>query len=139
MSLSTKILKFSILFGAIYFLSISIAHFFELKIPGLFVYFDVISFEYQNKIISMLAFGWAAFFFLGFKLIDLKNNNLIILYIITGAVAIFILIIINISSELARLIEHQSTIAYWMTTIILFVYLLWILVFYIKAHKDAKK
>ena len=52
------------------------------KIPGLFVYFNVNSFEYQNKIISLLAFGWAAFFFLGFKLINSKNIKLIILHII---------------------------------------------------------
>ncbi|MCK5727516.1 MAG: hypothetical protein KAH22_11920 [Thiotrichaceae bacterium] len=37
------------------------------KIPGLFIYYNVTSHQYQDNIISFLAFGWSAFFYAGSK------------------------------------------------------------------------
>ena len=57
------VLRWSILAGAVYFALVAVAHAFGLKVPGLFIYFDVPSHRYQDGIISFLCFGWSAFFF----------------------------------------------------------------------------
>jgi hypothetical protein len=52
MNKSTAILKWLLLAGAVYFLAIAIVHM-------LFVYYDLPSYGYQDRIISFLSFGWS--------------------------------------------------------------------------------
>lgn len=60
-----KILQYSLLAGAAYFLCIAIVHVAGIKVLGLFIYYNVNSYQYQDNIISFLVFGWAAFFYAG--------------------------------------------------------------------------
>ena len=57
------LLRWSIRAGALYFFLVSLAHALSIKLPGLFIYFDVPSQRYQDAIIAFLVFGWSVFFF----------------------------------------------------------------------------
>lgn len=48
--------------GVVYFLFMSAAHATDFKVPGLFVYFDVPSKSYQNKIIAFTCLTYATLF-----------------------------------------------------------------------------
>ena len=63
MSRDATILRWSLMAGAVYFGCIALAHAVGLKIPGLFIYFNVPSHLYQDHIIAFLAFGWATLFY----------------------------------------------------------------------------
>ena len=133
---SRLILQYSLLAGSVYFFSISIAHFFEFKIPVVFIYYDVTSYEYQNKIISALAFGWAAFFYLGFCLCKINLFRLTGFPIFSGLFAIIVLSWVNFSgaTELKSLNGGGSLFPYWISTTLLFVYWIWVFSFYLISN-----
>jgi len=135
MNKARKILKWSLLTGAVYFFLVSAAHIAGIKVPVLFIYFSLPSYAYQDKIISFLAFGWAMFLFSGF--IGLKNNSLdSVKYILfSGAGAIIGLSVVNISAEVKELSSIGDSLAFWLQTLFLFIYLLWLAVFYYQAKK----
>ena len=124
------ILKWSLAAGAIYFLLVAVAHRTGIKLPGLFIYFDVPSFAYQNLIISFLALGWACFFLLGAMLAGRGIVLPVGLHLIAGGVAVAALARINLTGELIAL-AAGSTRAYWIQTGVLGVYLIWLCVFYV--------
>lgn len=126
-------LAYALFVGACYFFAVSIAHLLELKIPGLFVYFDVDSFEYQNKIIAMLAFGWAAFFYLGAQLVKQGVIKYTKLHLVSGIVGIVILSYTHTTKQLSILTESANTFGHWLVTGTLFLYLLLVLFLYRKA------
>lgn len=63
-----------LLFCALYFLAVALAHQLGIKMPMLFVFYDVASERYQDLIISFLAFGWAMLFTIGFWDVELKRT-----------------------------------------------------------------
>ncbi|MBT4035539.1 MAG: hypothetical protein HOB84_02025 [Candidatus Marinimicrobia bacterium] len=85
-----QILKFLLYAGALYFLGVAIAHALGSKIPGLFVYYNVPSYPYQDRIISFLTFGWAGLFFLTARKME---PDLIKLILIIGLVAVIALVV----------------------------------------------
>src|SRR5574337_499996 len=89
-----KILKWLLSIGAIYFLAIAIVHMMGIKIPVLFVYYDVPSYGYQDKIISFLSFGWSVFLLMA-SLDPIKNRGAVKAILIAGLGAIFGLTFIN--------------------------------------------
>ena len=100
--------------GGIYFLLVSIAHFFSLKLPGLFIYFNVPSTAYQDRIISLLTFGWSVFFF-------------------SGAGAIIGLCLINMLTDFNSFSTDINTSIFWLETALLFLYWLSLVFFYRKS------
>jgi hypothetical protein len=106
------VMKWSLAAGSIYFTLVSIAHLLNLKIPVLFVYFDVPSFAYQNRIIGLLSLGWAMFFFLGVKLVNRGLVRYIIFHLVSGVIGIAVFSVINLSSELRELVTG-SMAPYW--------------------------
>jgi hypothetical protein len=63
MSSSERMLRWLLSIGAFYFLAVAMVHMIGIKVPVLFVYYNVPSYGYQNKIIAFLAFGWSLFLF----------------------------------------------------------------------------
>jgi hypothetical protein len=120
-------LKWTLIAGALYFFLVSAAHFFEIKWPGVFVYFNVESFQYQNKIISLLAFGWATYFYASTRFIPLGLIQEILFPVIAGALAILVLSYTNLTQEISRLSADQGTLQYWLGTLFLLVY--WLVLF----------
>jgi len=114
-----KILKALLFIGAAYFFMVGCAHFMEWKIPGLYVYFNVPSLAYQDKIISLLAFGWAGFFYASF-LSPTKNLIKSILFI--GALAIILLTVINVTTDFKSLGRAIDPRWFHLETAVLFLY-----------------
>lgn len=138
MEKNLSILKCLLLLGSIYFFSIAIAHMFSLKIPGLFVYFNVPSYSYQDKIISFLAFGWAISLFVGF-LNPVTNKGIVKSFIVAGIGAIIGLSIINLSVDFSYLAKNIDKNIFWAETIILAMYLFTLTIFYFLAVSKNKK
>ena len=94
MSKSEAILKWLLLGGAVYFLTVAIAHMVRIKIPMLFVYYNVPSYGYQDRIISFLSFGWAIFLFVA-SVDPARNRAIVRAIVIAGLAAVFGLNVIN--------------------------------------------
>jgi hypothetical protein len=135
MGKNAAILKWSILAGSIYFLGISIVHMFGLKVPGLYIYYDVPSNMYQDRITSFLAFGWSAFFFVASS-DPQKHIILVKAILISGAVAIIGLSVINATTNFYDLSAHSQVWAFWMETSGLLVYWLWLVILYLHFKKE---
>jgi hypothetical protein len=104
-----RVLRYSFLAGALYFGAIALVHLFGIKVPGLFIYFTVPSHQYQDSIISFLAFGWALFFYRGFR--DPANGGAITL---AAGVALLGLANINLSTDFAQLDAAVTTAPFWL-------------------------
>ena len=101
-----KKLRIVLLLGSIYFYLVSILHFIGFKIPMFFIYYDVESTIYQDRIISVLSFMFATFLFAGYKL----SSSEIIKYILfAGFVGVFGLALNNF---LTRNVFRNNSI-YW--------------------------
>jgi hypothetical protein len=131
-----NILKISLLAGGIYFFLVTVAHAINLKIPGLFIYFNVPSYAYQNKIISGLSIGWSVFLFTAFITL---SKSVIKSIIIAGAVILIMLIYINCSTDFKSLSSSINVNVFHLETGILFIYWLWLVVWYNKLKNDLNQ
>jgi len=61
-----KIYRTLLIICAVYFIVVTIAHQMGIKLPMLFVFYNIPSERYQDLIISFLSFGWAMLFGIGF-------------------------------------------------------------------------
>ncbi|MCU0332731.1 MAG: hypothetical protein MUE64_09200 [Ignavibacteriaceae bacterium] len=136
MKKDSVILKLSLLAGAIYFFLIAAAHLSGLKIPGLYIYFDIPSYPYQDNIVAFLALGWSIFFYTAFTDV-LKNIALIKAILIAGAAAIIVLSIINFKTDFQLLNSNVDINIIWLEVFILFIYWLWLVVFYFRLKKNS--
>jgi hypothetical protein len=137
-STARSVLRFSLLPGAAYFLLVAVVHQFQWKVPGLYIYFDVPSFAYQDMIISALAFGWAAFFVLGFVLAGTGRFRLVWLQLSAGLVALATLVRVNTIGEL-RVFVDDLTRPYWIQAGVLGLYLAELVVVYALALQDQRR
>ena len=138
MSKDGKILRWSLMAGALYFGCIAIAHSIGLKIPGLFIYFNVPSHPYQDQIIGFLAFGWAMFFYVA--AVDPVNAPLPVKAILlSSAVAICGLSGINALSDFASLAAGINVFVFWLQTILLLAYVSWLFIFYQRSRPSIAR
>ena len=100
-----QILNFLLYAGAVYFLLVAIVHFLGIKIPGFFVYYNVPSQAYQDRIISFLTFGWSGLFFLTARKVD---SDLIKLILVIGLVAVIALVVNTIITDFQQLDQSLS-------------------------------
>lgn len=136
MKKNSTILRLSLLTGTLYFFLMSVSHFLGLKIPGLFIYFDIPSYPYQDSIISSLALGWSLFFYTAFTN-PVKNIDLVKTILIAGAAAIIILSLINIRTNFSLLNNSASIKIIWLEIALLFIYWLWLVVIYFRVKKSC--
>jgi hypothetical protein len=94
MTTRSTMLKWLLLIGALYFLAVSAAHMMRIKVPLLFVYYNVPSYDYQDRIISFLSFGWSLFLFIAARDPE-ENRTLVKAILVAGIAAIFGLHMIN--------------------------------------------
>ncbi len=134
MSTNYRILKWSLFAGALYFFSVSIAHMLGFKVPVLFIYFNVPSHAYQDRIISFLAFGWAVFFFTAFTNPQ-KNSTLVKAILVAGAGALIGVAMINSTTDFQALDPAINVTVFWLEAAGLFVYWLWLVVFHFWSSK----
>jgi hypothetical protein len=133
MNNSAKLLRFSLLAGALYFAAVALVHTFGVKVPGLFIYFNVPSNAYQDQIISFLTFGWAALFYVA-SISPATNRNSVLAVLISSVVAIFGLVRINAFSDFQALSPDISVSPFWVQTTLLAAYVGWLVVLFIKTR-----
>lgn len=136
MGRNTLILKWLLLAGALYFLAVSIAHMLAIKVPLLFVYYNVPSHAYQDRIISFLSFGWAIFLFTA-SLDPLKNRDLVKAILIAGIGAIFGLHVINTVTDFHALSPDIHPRVFRLESLGLSVYVAALIIFYFLSKKEA--
>ena len=134
MKKNITVLRNLILAGSIYFVAVAIVHQIGIKIPLLFIYFDVFSFEYQDRIISFLAFGWAVFFFSAYK-ISIKNIEIVKYLISAGTVGVLGLTLNNLRTDFSKISSKSNIWFHWVGTFALLIYLVSLIVFYKKSFK----
>ena len=109
----------------------AIAHFFGIKVPLLFVYYDTPFYAYQDKIISFAVCSYIGLFYLASKHRSVMPTAMVVL-----GVTILGLTAVNISEALSSVMsEEQSTLPYWLQTGLIACYLILLIVLY---RKDAQ-
>ena len=95
-----------------YFLAMAAAHFIGYKVPLLFIYYDVPSEMYQDKIISFCAFAYAMF-----ALAALRARAAVVPFILAMIGVVVGLSLVNLSPSLHVAMVGESTVAYWAQTV----------------------
>ncbi|WP_417524438.1 hypothetical protein [Marinovum sp.] len=107
-----QLLRFGLLALVAYFVCMAIAHFFGIKVPILFVYYDTPFYAYQDKIISFAVLSYVGLFYAAARDIKVVPIALAVL----GMTALG-LASVNMSDALASVLaEGQSTWPYWAQT-----------------------
>jgi hypothetical protein len=123
--------------GTVYFVAMATAHFFGLKYPLLFIYYDVPFYEYQDKIISFCAFTYACLFHAAAQNLETVPSALVsMIGTVLG------LSYINASTALSGVLKGGPTTAYWLQTGLIASYLLVLCGLYFSspaANKSNKK
>lgn len=132
---SITILKWLLLAGAVYFLGISIVHMLRIKVPFLFVYYDLPSYGYQDRIISFLSFGWSVFMFMA-SADPVKNRDTVKAVLIAGIFAVFGLNVINNVTNFRALSPDIHPSVFRKETLVLSIYVVSLVLFYFLAHVE---
>ncbi len=121
----TGFLRIALWAGVAYFCCMAVAHFFGLKYPLLFVYFDVPFYAYQDKIISFAVVAYICLF-----VNAALNRSAVPFALIALGVTVLGLSAVNVSAALAAVLDGRSTRVYWLQTGLIAAYLGWLLVLY---------
>ncbi len=131
--MNSKLTKYAFLSGVAYFFCMAIAHYFSIKVPVLFVYYDTPFYAYQDKIISFAVCAYIALFYSASQHRSVALNAIIVL-----AITVLGLSSVNMSNTLTVVLrEGQSTTPYWLQTGAIFSYLVALVVLYIKDGKNS--
>ena len=130
--MNEKILRYSLLAGAGIFLCMAVAHFFGLKYPLLFVYYDTPFYAYQDKIIAFALIAYLCLFVTAARLRAAVPAALVAL-----TITVLGLSAVNVSDALHSVLEGRSTLMYWAQTGVFGTYLGWLLVFHFRAGDYA--
>ncbi len=131
--MNSKLTQYAFLTGVAYFCCMALAHYFSIKVPLLFVYYDTPFYAYQDKIISFAVCAYIALFYSASQHRSVALNAIIVL-----AVTVLGLSSVNSSGALASVLqEGQSTILYWLQTGAIAFYLAVLLVLYIKDGNNS--
>ena len=129
--MNPPILKYALIAGVVYFCCMAIAHFFGIKQPLLFVYYDTPFFAYQDKIISFAVVAYAALFYTA------ANHRVAVpAALVVLAVTVLGLASINVSEDLLSVLKDgHDTIAYWAQTGFIALYLVFLLILYFRGSQ----
>ena len=126
--MNSRLTEYAFKAGAAYFICMAIAHFFGVKVPVLFVYYDTSFYAYQDKIISFAVCAYVALFYSAALYRPVALNAIIVLAITVAGLSA-----VNLSDALATVLRNdQSTFPYWLQTGAIFMYLLALIGLYIK-------
>ncbi len=114
-TMSLHLLRWMLYALAVYFLAISAAHLAAVKWPLLFVYFDVPSHAYQDRIISFLALGWSVFIFTAARGLP-DSRSQVRAIVIASFLATLGLSLNNAVTDFQALASGLKVWAYWAQT-----------------------
>ncbi|MEW6640403.1 MAG: hypothetical protein AB1586_07840 [Pseudomonadota bacterium] len=127
-TLNDRILKWSLLAGVGYFCCMAAAHFTGFKVPVLFIYYDVPFYAYQDKIISFCAFTYACLFHAA-----AQHRAAVPAALVSIVVTVLGLSAVNLSEALHSVLKGAPTTAYWIQTVMIAGYAVWLIVFYVRS------
>lgn len=127
------LLRWSLWMGVAYFCCMAVAHFFGLKVPLLFVYYDVPFHAYQDKIISFAVVAYVCLFATAARHPVAVPAALVALGVTVAGLAA-----VNLSEALATVLADRSTFAYWLQTGLIAVYFLWLVVLYARSRVTGR-
>ena len=105
--------------GAAYFCCMAVAHFFGIKLPILFVYYDTPFYAYQDKIISFAVVAYICLFVSAARSPDAVAPALVAIWVTVAG-----LCAVNLSDALRSVLSGKSTAMYWLQTGAIAVYAL---------------
>jgi hypothetical protein len=126
------VLRWSLWMGVAYFCCMAVAHFFGLKFPLLFVYYDVPFHAYQDKIISFAVVAYVCLFATAARHPVAVPAALVALGVTVAGLAA-----VNLSEALASVLAGRSTFPYWLQTGLIGGYFLWLLALFLLGRADA--
>lgn len=133
--MNSKPTKYTFLIGVAYFCCMAVAHFFGIKVPVLFVYYNTPFYAYQDKIISFAVCAYVALFYAAAQHRDIARYAIIVLgltFLGLGAV--------NLSDALASVMAPgQSSLPYWLQTAAIGVYLITLTILYARDGRSAEQ
>ncbi len=135
--MNKKILSYSLFAGALYFFAVAAVHMLGIKVPMLFIYFNVPSYAYQDRIISFLSFGWAIFLFTAARDV-VQNRALVKALLISGGGALIGLIIINSRTDFHALDPAINVTVFGVETAVLAFYVLWLTIFFNRIQSSGE-
>ena len=109
--------------GAVYFVCVSAAHWAGAKVPGLFIYYSIPSYAYQDRGIGTLAIGWAAFLFAASRQFSIIPGVLA-----AGTAGLLGFSLINLSGEMRALASPHDLRMFWIEILALAMYVAWVAV-----------
>lgn len=127
---SSKLLDWGLWVCVAYFCCMAIAHFFGIKVPVLFVYYDTPFFAYQDKIISFAVVAYIALFYSAAKVREVVPAALVTLWLTAAGLAH-----VNLSDALAGLEGEKSMTAYWAQTAMIAGIAAVLTALYLNAHR----
>ncbi len=131
MPTNSSLTRYAFLAGVAYFCCMAIAHYFGIKVPVLFVYYDTPFYAYQDKIISFAVCAYVGLFYAASRTRSVAPIAIVVL-----AVTVLGLISVNLSEALAAVLKDgQSTLPYWVQTGAIAAYAVALMVFY---RKDSR-
>lgn len=116
---SRSLLSLALWAGVAYFCCMAAAHFFGLKVPLLFVYWDVPFHAYQDKIIAFAVVAYVCLFANA-----AIHREAVPFALAALGVTVLGLASVNLSSALAEVLDGRSTLAYWIQTGLIVAYFL---------------
>ncbi len=132
--MNSKPTQYAFWAGVVYFSCMALAHFFGLKVPVLFVYYDTPYYAYQDKIISFAVCAYIALFYSA-----ARHRSVALSAIVVLALTVLGLGAVNLSDALASvLLESQSTLPYWLQTGAIGMYLAVLIVLYVRDGRIAE-
>lgn len=130
--MNSKLTQYAFLAGVVYFICMAVAHFFGIKVPVLFVYYDTPFYVYQDKIISFAVVAYIALFYSASKHRAVALNAILVL-----AVTVLGLVSVNLSEALSVVLEPgQSTLPYWLQTAAIAFYLMVLILLFLRDGRN---
>ena len=130
--MSPILLRYALYVGVVYFLCMAIAHFFGIKQPLLFIYYDTPYYAYQDKIISFAVISYAALFYSAARYRVVVPAALLVL-----GITVLGLASVNVSEALTAVLkEGQTRTSYWVQTGLIAIYFTLLVILYLRDKGD---
>jgi hypothetical protein len=132
MSMAGRLLNALLWAGVAYFCCMSVAHFFGIKVPILFIYYDTPFYAYQDKIIAFAVVAYICLFTSAARSRDTVPAALVAIW-----VTVLGLSAVNLSSALQLVLEGRGTAIYWLQTAALAIYALALSVLWWRSRQET--
>ena len=130
--MSGRLLNVLLWAGVAYFCCMSVAHFFGIKVPVLFIYYDTPYYAYQDKIIAFAVVAYICLFASAARSRETVPAALVAIW-----VTVLGLSAVNLSSALQLVLAGRSTALYWLQTGALAIFALALTVLWWRSRQEA--